>query len=301
MNETPDWDDLRLFLAVARAGGLARATATTKASAPTLGRRMTTLERRLGTTLFRRRRDGYDLTAAGRELLQRTEAMEQGAIAIDRWRSASDVQPVVRIAAGAWTGAFLARHGPQLIESKDAWSIEILIGAEQTDLTRREASLGLRNRRPKTAGLAGRRLARVEFAAYGAPDLVRGQPDAATAVRFGHSPWLSFSPAGTAVPSATWLEQRLERPAVLRCSAPHPLLEAAIAGVGLAVLPCFIGDSEPRLTRVCDPIPELAHDQWLVSHDDDRHNRPIRCVADRLSRLIRSHRSLFAGSTPRET
>ena len=73
MDETWNWDDLRLFLAVARASGLAKAAPMTRVSAPTLSRRMTSLERALGGTLFLRHRNGYDLTTAGKELLELAE------------------------------------------------------------------------------------------------------------------------------------------------------------------------------------------------------------------------------------
>jgi DNA-binding transcriptional LysR family regulator len=167
------------------------------------------------------------------------------------------------------------------------------------DIARREANLGIRNHRPTAPGLAGRRLVRVEFAVYGAPSYVAKHPEAYKESRFRRCEWLAFSPPGVSVPSAMWLEQRLECIALLRCSAPNPLLDAAISGAGLCVLPCFIGDGENGLTRLSDPLPELSHDQWLVSHDDDRRNQAIRHVATSLSRLIRSHKALFAGQTHR--
>ena len=149
--------------------------------------------------------------------------------------------------------------------------------------------------RPDHGGLAGRRLGRVEFAVYGAPAMVEGRPEARDERRFGQCDCVAFSPSAESVPSASWLEQRLHRAAVLRCSAPRPVLDAALAGIGLCVLPCFIGDGEPGLARASGPIPELAHEQWLVSHDDDRHNPPIRRVADRLFHLFAANQELFAG------
>ncbi len=108
MNETLSWDDLRLNLSVARNGGLAGAVPTAQLSAPTLSRRMVSLERVLGLSLFIRRRDGYDLTSAGNQLLELAEAVEQEVLGIERWRSAVDPHPVVKIAAGAWTSIFIA-------------------------------------------------------------------------------------------------------------------------------------------------------------------------------------------------
>ncbi|WP_051337366.1 helix-turn-helix domain-containing protein [Leisingera daeponensis] len=101
MNETKlDWDDLRLFLAVAREGGLAAAAASTGKSPPTLGRRMLALERRLGHDLFRRLARGYELTKDGRALVGTAEALESRILSLTT-KAASSV-PTVKISAGTW-------------------------------------------------------------------------------------------------------------------------------------------------------------------------------------------------------
>lgn len=300
MNETWRWDDVRLFLAVARSGGLAGAVPLTGLSAPTLGRRVLALEQALTVPLFERRRDGYDLTAAGRDFMATAEGLEREAFAIERWRSALSPQASVRIAAGAWTSAFLAGQVAALRDGPDDPGIEILTGAGAADLVRREAQLGIRNRRPERLGLAGRRLQRVAFAVYAAPSVLRAQAEARDERRFMACDWIAFGTPDAAVPSARWLERRLERPVVLRCSAPQPVLDAAVAGVGLCVLPCFVGDRVAALRRASSTIDELAHEQWLVSHDEDRHNRSIRSVMTLLVRLFRAHKALFAGEEPHD-
>src|SRR5690349_8812903 len=79
-----DWDDLRTFLAIHRAGTLARAASSLEINATTVGRRLTTLEERVHARLFDRTPEGYVVTAAGRDLLHRAERMEQEAIALER-------------------------------------------------------------------------------------------------------------------------------------------------------------------------------------------------------------------------
>ncbi len=291
-----DWDDLRLFLAVARAGGLTAAAARSGASPATLGRRMTALERSLGTRLFHRRRDGYALTRTGTELLSRGLDTERAVLSIERWSAASTPPPVVRIASGSWTSAFLATHAETIAGKAPRHGLEIVTGSASVDLVRREADLGIRNRRPTTPGLAGRRLGPVAFAAYAA---ARAEEPHADDEAFLDADWILFRPPDTVVPSASWLERRIGRPPVLRCSDARTVLDAAAVGAGRCILPCFIGDADGRLHRISGPIADLAHDQWLVSHDEDRHNRPIRLVADRIAALIRGHRALFAGEKER--
>ncbi|MEM7121433.1 MAG: LysR family transcriptional regulator [Pseudomonadota bacterium] len=286
-----NWNDLRLFVAVARSGGLAGATAASGVSAPTLGRRMTALEQALGVTLFARHRDGYDLTADGQTLLELTATVEQGAHAVERWRAGFHDAPTVRIAAGPWTSLFIARSLAALTSRADAPPVAVMAAGGTVDLHRREAQIGIRNRRPDSDGLAARRLGPVAFAVYQTPEPVDNS----------HVGWIALTPPGPPLPSASWLEQRLEGPATVQCSSADCLLAAAKAGAGRCVLPCFIGDVEPDLERATPVIAELTHDQWLVVHDDDRHTKPVRRVVDWLASLIREHRPLFAGNQPQDT
>ena len=220
MNETLDWNDLRLFLAVARGGGLAGGARAVRASAPTLGRRILTLERALGVKLFARHQQGYELTADGLDLLAHAEKVERAVLGIERWRTASAPEAVVTIAAGAWTGAFLARNIGELIADDDRVRVEIKTGSASEDLLRRQANLGLRNRRPETPGLAGKQLGTVAFAVYGAKSLVRQHPEAKdNEARYKHCAWIGFHPPGPLVPSAVWLAARLKAEPKLSCSS----------------------------------------------------------------------------------
>lgn len=107
-----------------------------------------------------------------------------------------------------------------------------------------------------------------------------------------------FRSGRAAPPSVTWLEKHLQKAPSLLCTNTHALLEAAKAGAGQCILPCFIGDLEPALMRRSDPIEALAHDQWLVSHDEDRHDKAVRKVSRWLADLLSGHKALFAGERP---
>ncbi|WP_119388018.1 LysR family transcriptional regulator [Taklimakanibacter lacteus] len=299
MDETWQWDDVRLFLAVGRAGGLAGAARLSGISPPTLGRRMAALETCLGRQLFVRQRDGYVLTAKGNEFLRLAEALELNALAIDRWRTSDAIGSVVKIAAGTWTSAFIARHMGDLVGEDEDIQIELVSGAGIADLLRREANLGLRNHRPEIPGLAGRKLTRVEFAIFGGLAYVEGRVEARDHRRFKACRWIAFSPPGPKTPSGAWIDEHLEHAPNLRCRSGQEVLEAALAGRGLCVLPCFIGDVQSGLVRASDIIQELGHDQWLVSHDQDRTQRHIRRVSDRLRSLAKEHRRLFLGQQAR--
>src|SRR5690606_41375874 len=109
------WDDLRLFLDVARLGGLSAARATTGLSAATLGRRVTALERQIGEPLFIRTQTGFTLTRAGAALPERAQDVEAAMRALTHWREGAIGARVVRVLAGTWSSDFRARHMDDLL------------------------------------------------------------------------------------------------------------------------------------------------------------------------------------------
>ena len=101
---------------------------------------------------------------------------------------------------------------------------------------------------------------------------------------------------GANIASSRWLMARHGDRIGLRSNDAHSVRELVAAGAGLTVLPCFAGDSDARLVRiVAAPITELETEQWLVSHQDERHGREVRTVLDRLGKLLKANAPLFAG------
>lgn len=264
----PPWGDLAAFLAVARCGGLSAAARETNISAPTLGRRMRALERALGAELFVRRTHGYDLTAPGRRLRDQLGSAE-AIIARATLPRAVDVLPRVRIAAGTWTMLKLVHSLPVLAGEPPDLLVRLLQGEDVLSIPRREAAIGFRSQRPAEAGLAGRRLQRVEFAPYAVP---------------GTSERWIVATASTA--SARWVRERAGAAIACEVSAPRLLLDLALVGAGRVLLPTFIGDDHAVLERVGPIARELTHEQWLVTHADDRALPEVRLVLDRLGKLM---------------
>lgn len=194
----------------------------------------------------------------------------------------------MRVAAGFWSARF---HGerlpPALAATDDApvpaprIAIEWISGAARLDIAGRDAHVGLRNSRPEEAALAARRLARVEFAVYRARDSERRREPAA---------WIVAGEGST--PSARWMER--DGDIVARVSNPALLLPLLHTDVGMTVLPTFAGDAEGGLERLGDPIDELAHEQWLVAHADDRRLPAARRTIDALVRIAAGAGTLSA-------
>ena len=286
-----DWDDLRLFLDVARLGGLSAATGTTRLSAATLGRRVTALEKQIGEPLFHRAHSGYTLTRAGEELLRRAEEVESAMRSLVRWRDGEIGDRVVRISAGTWTTSFLAQHIGELWDVSDPFRIEFVTAYEKIDIGRRNADIGVRSERPTETNLAGQQVGRVAHALYSGRKLING-------VKAGL--FVALGGEGADLQSSRWLMARHGDRIATRGNDAHSVRELVAAGAGLTVLPCFAGDSDDRLVRIVGtPIAELETEQWLVSHHEERHAREVRTVLDRVARLLKAHGPLFAGEMKR--
>lgn len=243
--------------------------------------------------LFDRNRVGYDLTAHGRELFNKVHEMAGQSQSIQTWLSQLDHRPVVRVTAGFWTSVFLARHIADLSTSGTDPRIELLTGANFLNLSRREADIAVRNKVPDQQELKKRRIGQVGFAIYGSTDYCAAHPAASTEDRYDTCDWVVPSVSGGTGTSSFWLRQRVGGTARLVCDSPQAVLEAAAAGVGLCILPVFIGVPDPRLQQCSDPIKSIEHTQWLVKHQDDGNLTHVRKVFRGIASLFDQHQTSF--------
>lgn len=291
-----DWDDLRVFLTLAREGSLTTAAKRLGVSHPTVARRVRALEERIGARLFDRLPDRFVPTSAGEELLGDAQSMERAAESIDR-RSAGltdTARGVVRLSAGEAMTALIARHVATLRGKLRHIEFELATSHMLANLSKREADLMIREQVPDLAGIVARRLGRVAYAVYGHPDLAAGMrpsPD-----RLRSLPWVGFDDEHSYMPGQKWLGGLLgdARP-VVRTNNWLVLHDAARAGAGLAVLPCYLGDTDPVLRRVGGILDDVAADQWLLVHRDLRSLPRVRAVMDAVIELFQQQKSLLDG------
>ncbi|MEM5583645.1 LysR family transcriptional regulator [Roseibium sp. AS2] len=264
-----DWSDLHLFLAVARDGGLSAAAKSTRRSPATLGRRMHALERTLKRELFIRHDRGYELTAEGRDLMVALTEIETRILRLAATPEQTE-RPLIKISAGTWTTLALLECLDDITGRPPDIRLRFISAEKTLNIPHREVVIGFRNQRPSGENLAGRKLMQVEFAPYALP----GAPER----------WIKVL-ADT--PSARWLDRTVGNDALCEVNAPRNSLDLALAGMGIALLPTFIGDGQQALQRTGNTIPELSHDQWLVTHQDDRHLPEVRRTIDRLCNVLK--------------
>ena len=290
-----DWDDLRVFLTLAREGSLTAAARRLEVSHPTVARRVKALEDAIGTRLFDRLPDRFALTAAGEELLADAHAMEEAAESIHR-RSAGlgdTAHGTVRLSAGEAMTGFIASHLARLRERRQCIEFELVASHQLANLSRREADLLIREQVPDSASIVTRRLGRVAYAVYGRRGTMRR---AATPAALRETTWIGFDEEHSYMPGQSWLTELLQgaRPPI-RVNNWLVLHDAVRAGAGLAVLPCYLGDADPELHRMTPPLEGVAVDQWLLVHRDLRSLPRVRSVMDGLIQLFQEERAALEG------
>jgi DNA-binding transcriptional LysR family regulator len=292
-----NWDDLRFFLTLVRTQKASAAARQLGVSHPTVMRRIKALEDAVGARLFDRLPDRFALTTAGERLLEDAQDMEQAAEAIGR-HSASlgdTARGSVRLSADESVIAFIARHLPELRRDLQLIEFELAESHNLANLSRREADLLIREEVPNLASLVTRRIGRVAHAIYASIDFKIG--DLTDDVLRG-LPWCGFDDAHTYMPGQRWTLELLgqTRPTV-RVNNWLTLVELIHKGVGLAVLPCHLGDEDPLLQRVGTVLENVTVDQWLLVHRDVRALARVRAVMDALIRLFHDKQALIEGRT----
>lgn len=296
------WDELRLALAVARGGGLASAAGHLGVNPSTVFRRLNALEAELGVRLFDRQPGGWHATAAGQRLLDGAERMEAEALALDRELSGRDerLSGSLRVTSSetlafsilpAVLAAFRAAH-PGI-------GVELLIDNRLLSLSRREADVALRPARPREGDLFGRRLAEVAWTLYAAPAYLERHGRPASIDELPNHALIGWDESASQVRAAAWLAERVPGEAMaLRTSSLLAQLQAAKAGMGLAVLPCYLGDSDPQLVRLFGPIAELARELWIVTHADLKGTARVRAFLALAGEVIVRRSALIEGREP---
>jgi DNA-binding transcriptional LysR family regulator len=293
-----DWNDLRLVLMVARTGSLQGAAAALSVNHSTAYRRLQALERTLGLRLFERTGGSYRATEAGQHMAATAERVEAETLALDREITGRDARLSgnLRITASE-TVAYRALT-PVLAEFRlrhPGIRLSLLIDNRQLDLSRGEADIALRATRPKEPDLFGRKLADIAWTIYGAHDYLARHGLVAGSVDLARAEFIGWE-EDAAVAAASWLAAAVPTSAIVyRSSSLINQLNAAKAGIGLAVLPCYLADTETDIERLEPPIAALTRELWLITHQDLRRTARVRAFFELLVETL-ERRPIFAAA-----
>ncbi|MDT2021790.1 LysR family transcriptional regulator [Methylocella sp. CPCC 101449] len=296
-----DWNDLKLVLAVHRAGSLTQAAQALAIDHSTAFRRLKALETRLDVRLFERLPGGvYQTTPAGARMAAGAERMEDEALALDRDIVGGDhrLSGQLRITSSE-TLAYsrLTSHLASFRRVHPGIVVELVIENRVLSLSRREADIALRPVRPKEGELWGRKLADMAWALYAAPDYLEAHGALHGADDIDRHAVIGWEAGIAGIAAADWLGEHVSPSAfVYRSNSLVNQSIAAKAGVGITLLPCYLGDSEAGLARaLTTPIAEIAGELWIVTHVDLKQTARVRAFFDLVGESFVRERDLFEG------
>jgi DNA-binding transcriptional LysR family regulator len=291
--------DLPLILALSRERTLAGAAERLDVDLSTVFRRLNALEARLRVRLFDRSPRGYQLTAAGERAASAAERVETELLSLDREINGRDQQlsGKLRVTASetlshsvlpALFAAFQRQH-PRI-------ELILTIDNRIMDLSRREADVALRVRRPTDPTLFCRRLTGVAWAFYGPAQQGGGnlRRDGRT-FNFGKHVVIGWDEPARIVAS-DWIAEHVPPERIgFRCNSLVNQLVAVSAGLGIALLPCYLADRDPAVRRMSGVLPDLASELWIVTHQDLKNTARIRAFLASVGDAIATERRRFEG------
>lgn len=290
------WDDARFLLAVHRHASLSAAARHLGVNQSTVSRRLRALEEELGARLFVETSQGFTASPLGEGVLGHAARMEDEALALERTARAGDVRitGLVRVtSADTLSVRIVAPILVELHERHPGLDIELLADTRTLSLTKREADIGVRTMRPSEARIVMRRICGLHSTLYASRAYVKahGRPKASEIAKH---PIIGV--ADPAWQDARWVTRVAPGArVVLRSNHTLVQLEATLAGMGLGMLPCYVGDAEPELVRVLPPEEGVKRDLLLVVHRDLRDSPRIRVCVDHLAEALTARAAIFEG------
>jgi DNA-binding transcriptional LysR family regulator len=284
------WDDLRVFLAVARGGSYKAAARALGVNPTTIARRLAALETALGQRLFERSPERLSPTPAGRALLARAERVEVEMQALSRELTGAETQlagPLRVTATDGLAHYLLVPALGALLSEHPGLSLDLRIDSRLSDLSRHEADVALRLVRPREPSLVARPLGRLRFGLYASASYLerRGTPKSRAALA-AHA-WVGFSAGDAPLPQLAWLRRAVPGARyVLRVTTTTAQALACAEGLGLALLPTFTAEREPRLRPLLPRLACPSRELWLVYHADLRANPRVAAFTSWLGRRI---------------
>jgi DNA-binding transcriptional LysR family regulator len=292
MNMALDIGDLRIVLEIARGNGLSGAARALRVNHATVFRQLGRIEEALGVRLFERFRTGYSPTPAGEAAVAVAERVEAEVAELERRVAGQDLRPsgTVRITTTDTLLPLLAHCFRDVREEHPEITLEVVISNAFLSLSRRDADIAVRPARDPPPELVGRRISTIAYAIYGVGP---SDQDASLA----NLSWVAPDDSLAHLGSAKWMQANVPAQCVIaRSNTVLGLLELAKAGIGVAALPCFLGDLAVDLVRLRDPDATMATELWLLTHDDLRRVSRIRAVLDGLAAALQRRRALLEGS-----
>lgn len=289
-----NWDDVRIFLAVAREGSISGGARALGVQHSTVSRRMRALEGSLGVRLIERKKSGYELTQAGENLKAAARNMEHEVLQVDSKLGGQDALLVGELRVTAINSMATTMLMPMFTGFHRRYpdvELHIVSSNKNISLVERNADIAIRLTNTPTDALIGKRIATVATTIYASRQYLAGLRETG-----GEAEWVGVSCCGF---HQSWTRKKAG-PQQRHFNVDDTLLTLAALKQqqGLAYLPCFLGDQAPELERVCPPDPQMNLGLWLLIHPDLNKTARVIAFCDYLINEMKGQEDLLAGKRP---
>lgn len=286
-----NWDDMRVFIAVARSGSFEAAARRIGMDATTVARRTRRLETSLKATLFIRSRRGLQLTAAGAVLSEAGAGVEAAMETASEGGALDPLVGTVRVSvAEGFGGHILAPALPAFASQGSGMRVELVASPGYLSPTTREVDIAITSSPPASSRLVVERLSPYEIGLYASPDYLarRGEPQSPAELRahdfIGYVEDLIYTQELRYLDS---FEPNLKRR--LTCSSLRVQVVLTASGGGIGAIPHFLVADEPGLVRV---LPEMftTRTYWMAIHRDLHETARMRAMRRWLLNLVEENK-----------
>lgn len=294
-NAGMNWDDLRFFLAATRSKTLSDAARRLGVNQTTVTRRLEGVESELGVRLFDRTPGGIITSQAGADILRVAERVEESVAELERQVLGRDARLTgeLRVTTLDMTAFYDADLFASFAQRYPGVDLELTVGNFPRNLTRREADVAIRWTSMPPDHLVGHRVARAEYALYGALSLLEKFP---ADLPLADYPWLGWDVASDARVTAEWMRQNVPAAKVVcRYDMALAMHGAVRAGMGVSFMPCAYGDADQSLRRLRPVEPGFGMDIWILTHPDLRSSARVRAFLEHAGAYFEARRDRFAG------
>ncbi len=294
-----NWDDLRFFLELSRQGRLVAAARKLHVDHTTVARHISALEESLNTRLFDRTPRGYVLTKAGQSLLRHAESMESQSIDLYQDVSGEDATLTGTVRMAATEGLaieFLAGQMDAFRQKHPGIVVELVASTPPLNLSRREADLAITLSRPQSGRLVARKLANYALGLYATPDYLNRMPEIRSMEDLSEHDFIWYIDDLVTLPQLRFLEEEVKDPnVVFQSTSVVAHFNAALTGLGMAMLHCFAAGPDERFIRILPNDIDIKREFWLVVHEDLRHVARVEAVCDFLADVLHENQPLLLG------
>lgn len=285
-----DWDDLRIFLSVARSESLSGAGKRLKIDAATVGRRIARLEDAMGARLFAKSPQGYALTEEGNRLLPHAERAES---ALDGAREAlsgpEGLTGQIRIGAPDGCANYLL---PQVLaricDANPGLEVQIVALPRVFNLSKREADLAIAVSRPTAGRLTVQKLTDYHLHLAAHPDYLSRAAPIDSPADLVHHRLIGYIPDMIHDKELDYLAELGARSVALASNSVSVQLHWLRAGAGVGVVHDFALPTAPELVKLIPGQVALTRSFWLIRHADDGRVERLNRFADLLAQGLRA-------------